>query len=242
MDIVLNSHYYHYDLGYDYDSGSFSFKKLMPLRKIVLENNKYYHVFNRSVEKLPILTYVNDIQRFLKAVEYYQNSNPPIRFSIYRELKQDYQEDFRSHLVSILAFTLMPNHFHFLLKQNEESGIQKFIQKLSNSFSHYYNLKYKRSGPLFEHTFKAVHIETEEQLFHISRYIHLNASTSFLVNDPLDYPYSSYRSYMGLENINWLNKTFIMTHFTSSHNYARFVLDNKDYQRKLRLIKHLLLE
>ncbi len=214
----------------------------MPFRKIIFENGQYYHVFNRSIGRQPIFAHTYNAQRFIEAVEYYQKSNPPIRFSIYRRQKRYFDKISQSNLVSILAFILMPNHFHFLIRQEETFGIKQFIQKLSNSFSHYYNLKHERRGPLFENTFRVVHVETETQLIHLSRYIHLNATTSFLTEDPLLYPYSSYPAYMNRNTMSWLDKTFLLNHFKTPQRYARFVLDNKDYQRRLKYIEHLTLD
>ena len=97
--------------------------------------------------------------------------------------------DFDQRLVSILAYCVMPNHFHLLLKQEVEGGISTYLRRLTVSFVRYYNILHKQKGPLFESFFKAVLIESENQLLHVSRYIHLNPTSAKLVNDPIKYPY-----------------------------------------------------
>ncbi|MFQ5452512.1 MAG: transposase, partial [Candidatus Paceibacterota bacterium] len=146
-------------------------------------------------------------------------------------------------LVRVLAYTIMPNHFHFLLRQEKEGGIQTFMQKLSNSFSHYYNTVNNSRGPVFEGTFEAVRIETEKQLLHVSRYIHLNAVTAHLVDEPRNYEFSSYGLYVSQERANknsWIDTSIIMSYFKTSKHHQKFVIDNKDYQRRLHEIKHLI--
>ena len=133
----------------------------------------------------------------------------------------------------------MPNHFHFILRQEAENGVQKYMQKIQNSYSHYYKLKYQTNGPLFESPFKAVHIESNDQLIHLSRYIHLNPVTSFLVEKPEDYPHSSFLQYF--ENLPlMIDPDIVINQFKSKHEYKKFVNDNKEYQRELNKIKHLI--
>ena len=175
-------------------------------------------------------------------MRYYLQPNPPIRFSIYRVSKEKYPINLDEQLVSILNFCLMPNHFHFTLRQEKENGIRKFIQRLTNSYVHYFNIKYKNRGPLFEGNFKAIHIETDEQLIHLSRYIHLNPVTACLVEDPEDYPYSSYGVYLNKESSEVVDPSPILKQFSSPEKYQSFIQSQKDYQRELEKIKHLILE
>ena len=84
----------------------------------------------------------------------------------------------------------MPNHFHLLLKQTIDNGISHFLSKFTNSYTKYFNTKYNRVGPVFQGVFKSVHIESDEQLMHLSRYIHLNPVVSAVVEKQnlLSYP------------------------------------------------------
>lgn len=209
----------------------------MPFRRIILATGEAYHIFNRSIQEIPIFKKKREINNFLMAMNFYLNSNPPVKFSVYRQTKKNYSIDTPSPLVKIIAFCLMPTHFHFILLQNQDNGIKVYLQKLINSYSHYFNLRNKRKGPLFEGRFRVVRLETEDQLLHLTRYIHLNPVTAYLVNHPKDYPYSSFSAYLGEKNF-----LPIETSMVSSQKYEEFVLARKDYQRKLDEIKHLLLE
>lgn len=212
----------------------------MPRRKRIFGNGEYYHIFNRSLGRVPIFKKKRISNQFLKSLEYYLQINPAIRYSVFKKLKRI--EITPPYLVSVNTFSLMPNHLHFLLKQKYNDGLTTFMRRLTNSFSHYFNIKNSRRGPLFENRFKAVHIETEEQLLHVNRYIHLNSTSAYLAEDPYDYYYCSYRDYVVKSRFSWLDTSTIMGFFRSKNEYKKFVLDNKDYQRSLNTIKHLMLE
>ena len=138
----------------------------------------------------------------------------------------------------------MPNHFHFLLKQNRDKGISTFLSNFTNAYVKYFNTKYKRSGPLFENAFKAVYVENEEQLIHLSRYIHINPVVSSMIKkEELEfYPWSSYPEYLGLSKDAIASKDIILEYFRSVKEYKEFVTNQIDYAKKLEEIKHLLLE
>jgi len=136
----------------------------------------------------------------------------------------------------------MPNHFHFLLQQVRDGGITEFISKLSNSHAKYINTKYKRDGHLLQGTFKAVYIETNEQLLHLSRYIHLNPVVGYLVENIADYQWSSYHEYMENQVLVTCEKEIVLSQFNSKAEYDRFVSDQVDYGKRLENIKHLALD
>lgn len=139
----------------------------------------------------------------------------------------------------------MPNHFHFLLKQVEEEGTSKFMSNFTNSYTRYFNVKNKRNGPLFQGKFKAIRIETDEQLLHLSRYIHLNPYSSYVVKTLKDlekYPSSSFPEYLGKSQTSLCSKEIILGQFKNLNLYKKFVFDQADYQRRLEKIKHLILE
>ena len=187
----------------------------MALRKTILANGEIYHALNRSVQGIPILRGKRECEIFLEAVRYYLQPEPPIKFSLYRTSKNRAPINLDRKLVTILNYCLMPNHFHFTLRQEEDNGIKKFFQRLSNSFAHYFNVKYKNRGPVFEGNFKVVRVENDEQLIHLSRYIHLNPVTTYLVEHPIDYDYSSYRIYMGNEMSDIINPSVVLNNFSS---------------------------
>ena len=136
----------------------------------------------------------------------------------------------------------MPNHYHLLVKQLEDKGISEFINKVFNSYTKYFNTKHNRVGPLLQGQFKAIRIGYDEQFIHVSRYIHLNPITSFLVRDLRDYPWSSYQDFIGLRKDKLCNKSPIMSFFKSSKKYEEFVLDQVKYGQSLEIIKHLAID
>jgi len=224
------------------DPGKIAILRLMPIRKTILVPGETYHIYNRSVQGIPIFKGQRENEIFLETIKYYLQANPPTRFSIYRTNKDKFSINHDQKLVTIINYCLMPNHFHFTLRQEEENGIRRFIQKISNSFAHYFALKYQNSGPVFEGNFKAVRIESNEQLLHLSRYIHLNPVTAYLVENPEDYPYSSYLIYIRKEKSEIINPSIVLNQFRYPKQYQKFVLDQKDYQRSLQMIKHLIIE
>ncbi len=213
----------------------------MPYGRVAFANNHFYHVFNRGVEKRNIFLTDRDHERFLQTLYYYQFSGPKPKFSTYKRFKlQDFDKN--SKIVDILCYCLIPNHFHLLLRQLRDGGIQEFIRKASNSYTKYFNTKNKRVGPLFQGNFKAVTIESEEQLVHVSRYIHLNPYVSKLVENLDFFKYSSYPDFIGLRNNTLCNKDIILNFFKSRKDYKSFVSDQKSYALELEKIKHLLIE
>ena len=118
------------------------------------------------------------------------------------------------------------------------------LSNLQNGYSRYFNLKTERVGPLFQSRFKAKRIESDDILLHVSRYIHLNPVTSYLVEAEklITYPWSSFPEYMGNFTTSFLNKNIIISMIGGIKNYRKFVFNQTDYQRKLDKIKHLILE
>ena len=139
----------------------------------------------------------------------------------------------------------MPNHFHFLLRQIQDGGISKFMSNFTNSYTRYINTKQERAGPLFTGKFKSVRVETQKQLLHVSRYIHLNPYTSFVVKslgDLQEYPYSSFPEFIGRTTSALCAKDDILSDFKTVKQYEQFVFDQAEYQRTLHRIRHLLLD
>lgn len=204
----------------------------------------FVHLLNRGVEKRTIFIDHNDYHRFLISIPYYalgftdlstylKNLKQRLKLPTFnatfqvglKELEKKKRLEEARPLVDILAFALMPNHFHLLLRQIIEGGIALFTQRLSNSYAKYFNTKHERIGPLFQGVYKSILIETDEQLLHVSRYIHLNptelvstkrkAIISFLRH----YSWSSYPAYLGLQNNGLeklINKEPILGYFNKS--------------------------
>ncbi|MBI4067153.1 transposase [Candidatus Gottesmanbacteria bacterium] len=214
----------------------------MPRRRVIFAAGEFYHIYNRSTNKAPIFRGKRECDIFLDAVRFYLQPKPPTKFSIYRKSRQSFKLDLDQNIVTIVNYCVMPSHFHFTLRQERDRGIQQFIQRLSNSFAHYFSVKYKKRGHIFEDKFKAVHVETQEQLVHLSRYIHLNPVTSYIEERPEDYFYSSYNIYTGKIKSDIVDPRPVMENFNTVESYKNFVLSRKDYQRSLEQIKHLIFE
>ena len=136
----------------------------------------------------------------------------------------------------------MPNHFHFLLKQKTASSISKFMKQIANAYTRYFNSKYNRTGSLFSGRFKAVLVDKNEVLLHLSRYIHLNPLVAGLVKELKDYPWSSYHSYLSSKEIDICKKEIILDQFKSPQEYQAFVKNHIDYAKELEKIKHFTLD
>ena len=189
------------------------------MQKPQFVENQIYHIYNRGVEKRDIFLDDKDYLRFIHDLFEFNDRDSAFNVAYYfnsksKEVKSQYLEKERKPrklLVEILLFTLMPNHFHLLLKQKQENGIVKFMQKLGTGYTNYFNKKYDRVGGLSQGRFKAVLINEEAHFIHIPFYFHTNpidliygSSTSidwrgqieFLEN----YRWSSFLDYIGKKN------------------------------------------
>lgn len=213
----------------------------MPYRIIPFVNGEFYHLFTRGVEKQITFSDRRDYSHFIEALFYYQIQNPKPRFSTHRRSKL-FPIDTSKKIAEIICYCLMPNHFHLLVKQLQDGGISELMRKLLLSATKYRNTKYNRQGSVFQVPFKAVLIESEEQLLHVSRYIHLNPLVSLLTKDLKSYPWSSYLDFIGLNDNTAVKKEEILNFFKSPKDYEKFVLNQADYGMQLEKIKHLSLD
>lgn len=206
--------------------------------KIFTEDG-YYHIYNRGVEKRRIFEDADDYKMFLRYLKLYltpvdelRGEEPLLRvYIVNRNLADE---------LKLLAYCLMPNHFHLLLHQKTKDGISKFMRSICTAYSMYFNKRYERVGPLFANTYKASHVTNEEYLLHLSRYIHQNPSSRGI--SLADYPWSSYTNYLGKNVISWLETKTILEYFNNSKpqlNYQNFVESNTETSNQ---IKSLLLE
>lgn len=148
------------------------------------------------------------------------------------------------HSIDILAYALMSNHFHLLVCQRQENAITKTLANISNSYAKYFNIKHHRVGPLYQGSFKAVHIETDQQLMHLSRYIHINpvVAGAMTQEELLTSPWTSFSEYLGQSETSLTDAKPILSHFASKESYKKFVFDQVAYGKELEKIKHLSFE
>lgn len=222
----------------------------MPGRPTPLITDQIYHVFNRGINRQPTFTSKPEFQRATQAINFYRYASQKVKLSTFLRIDQKRQKkildilDENSKLVEILGYCLMPNHFHFLLKQSQNNGISKFMSNFQNSYTRYFNVLHKRDGALFLDQFKAVRIEVDEQLIHVSRYIHLNPYSGYVVKEKENlkqYLWSSLLDYLNNTN-NFVETELIIKIIGNHQKYEQFIFDQADYQRKLKSIQHLALE
>lgn len=176
----------------------------------------HYHAYNRGVERRRIFLDDQDYHVFLHLLQYYLSpatdyeKHPLLELTGFspvrtRPLEPLYQK------VDLICYCLMPNHFHLLIKQTEKDGMEKLLRRLLTSYVMYFNRRYDRIGHLFQGTYKAMLVEGDEQLLHLSRYIHQNPT---LTRGYLDqYPYSSYPYFIGERRGDWLKTEPILSFF-----------------------------
>ena len=146
-------------------------------RSIEFVPKEYYHVYNRGTDKRKIFIGHGDYLRFLLLL-YLCNQNSKVDLGDYLRqgltLSEIFQKKKDKNLVSIGAYSLMPNHFHLLVKENIKGGVSLFMQKIQTAYTMYFNKKNDRSGSLFQGTFKAKHITKDTYLKYLFAYINLN--------------------------------------------------------------------
>ena len=211
------------------------------VRKNYIENG-YYHLYNRGVEKRKIFLDQQDYSVFLSYLKSYLSkrndlelrnkiSNPEIPWTEKdKYLKELRLNNFHDE-IKLIAYCLMPNHFHFFIKQINLNSIDKFMNSLCTRYSMYFNKKYKRVGSLYQGTYKAVLIENESQFLNLSRYIHKQALA--LQGVTLQAQPSSYDQFIGTKNADWIQPDEILEYFSKtidSLSYEAFVKQEDDLQ------------
>ncbi|MEK7585546.1 MAG: transposase [Patescibacteria group bacterium] len=141
-------------------------------RKIEFSIDEHYHVYNRGVDKRLIFNNNQDYERFTTLL-FVANGTEPV--NLRESINKPWSEINRGEaFVDIGAWCLMPNHFHLLLREKTEKGISRFLAKLLTAYSMYFNVRYQRTGRLFEGNFRATHADKDEYLKYLFSYIHLN--------------------------------------------------------------------
>ena len=221
-------------------------------RKEELVTGEIYHIYNKSIADFKIFNNDIEFSRMIDIIKYYQIETMPVKFSQFMMLEKVKEEGFNSNFifvsqgkekfVQIIAYCIMPTHFHLILKQLKENGVSIFTGNILNSYSHYFNTKHNRKGPLWEGRFKNVLVKTDEQLLHLTRYVHLNPVTAFLVDRPGQWPASSYREY--LLEINEIDRICKYDDILDIEpvSYSKFVEERISEQRERALIKEALFD
>jgi|ERR1035437_582806 putative transposase len=205
------------------------------MRNIKISPDEYYHIFNRGSNKQVIFYDKNDRLRFLFLVLYFQsditfsNIGRSIKeFVQHRVLNKEAEEIVKKRTVELVAFCLMPNHFHLVVKNVEETGIANYMQRVQNSYTKYFNTKYKKSGHLFQGPYKAVHIQDDKQLLYLSAYIHRNPrELKGLLGKENAFQWSSYQDFIGDNRFGaLLLPDIIANQFDNKKQYDVFVKES----------------
>ena len=207
------------------------------MRKTRIAPDEYYHICNRGVNKQIIFHNTGDYLRFLFLILYFQSS---LKIEHLGRVVKDFSEMFGQHsvlttgyekeilkkrMVELVAFCIMPNHFHLIVKELEEGGIAAYMQRVLNAYAKYYNTKYEKSGHVFQGPYRAVHVTNDSQLLYLSSYIHRNPrEISKWTNREDQYEWSSYQDFITKDR--WsglLLSEIILGQFKNKGKYKEFV-------------------
>lgn len=207
----------------------------MPIRKTRLVPGEYYHVYHRGNYKQEIFQDEKEYIRFLFILLYFQS---PLLFDHFTNQIQEFytkdkfkinqklfQKIIDSRYVELVSFSLMPNHFHSIIKEKEEGGISKYMERILKSHTKYSNIKHEKVGHLFQGPFQSKHIPDNNYLLHLSAYIHRNPRELIKwSNNEENYPWSSYQDYTKANR--WgelLKRNIILEQFKNGKDYKKFL-------------------
>jgi putative transposase len=179
---------------------------------------QYYHVYNRGVNKQPIFATEENYHFLLRRIKQY----------------------LPSYSIRIVAYVLMPNHYHFLIGVDQDDALSPFFQRLFNSYSQAFNLQQKRSGTLFESRAKSVLVDDSSYVYALTRYIHLNPVVAGLAKSPENWSFSNYLDWVGVRNSDLFDPQFRDMFFSSPDDYKKFVLSDIPQAIERKLAKYYL--
>lgn len=221
-------------------------------RKDALETGEIYHVMNKSIAGFRIFNTQKDYLRMKRMLQYFQVRESLPKFSQFFELKITKDKGFEDAFLEmtakskrhnqLIAYCLMPTHVHFVVKQLSKDGVSRHMANLLNSYARYFNIRHDRRGPLWVGRFKSVRVKTDEQLLHLTRYLHLNPTTADLVKKPENWQWNSYMEYVRPQKDQYLLCQFSELLNIIPKQYKNFVNDHIGYQRDLAKIKKVVLE
>lgn len=174
-------------------------------RRTQFHPGNFYHIYNRGANRDAIFREHDNYLFLLRRLSRIATEKP----------------------ISIIAYCLMPNHYHFLLRQNGEFSIGAFMQNLFNSYSKAFNKMYGRTGTLFEGPFKSIHVDKSNYLIYLCRYIHRNPKEACLVSNLSDWPYSNYLEWIEKRNGKLIDRAFVKANFKSPAEYEKFVEESE---------------
>ena len=184
------------------------------MAKLIYTPGYTYHIYTRGVNRQPIFFANHNWGFFIRCLRQY----------------------FTPEKVIIIAYCLMPNHYHLLVRILCDDFGLSVMQPFSTSYTKAINKEQNRVGSLFQGRYKGKQVDKDGYLLHLSRYIHRNPVTAGLVAHPADWQFSSYRDYVGLRQGTLPNPDIVLSQLPSVAAYAEYVETGDDEQE----IKHLL--
>jgi putative transposase len=175
----------------------------MPTKRPEYLPGQYYHFYNRGAHQVSI---------------FHEDDN-------YLFVLRKMEEYCCSLALTPIAYCLMPNHYHFLIRQDGGNRAGLLPQRVFNSYSKAYNKRYEHSGTLFEGNYRVILVENEAHLLHLCRYIHANPVRHGLAADLAEWPYSNYLEWIGERDGKLVDLGFVRERFPSPQSYREFVLD-----------------
>lgn len=217
---------------------------------------EFYHIYNRGMQKQPVFITDADKLRFLFLILVLQGKNSIS--NVGRELKANTEQNqmlpisddlvravLLNRTVELVSFCLMPNHFHMIVHEVEEGGISKYMQRVQNAYTKYFNTKYEKSGHLFQGAYKSKHIDDDIYLMHLSAYIHKNpnelVSSRWIEGNEERYYWSSFQDYITRNRFPKLLVTSIITdryeNGREAMSYKKFVKSSSAKEFSMNLIE-----
>lgn len=207
----------------------------MAIRKVKFAPGERYHICVRGVGKQAIFLDDRDYIRFLFLLLHFQALIPFfnlsrqvthfVRSKAFNISDAEKAEVLRKRQVSVESFAIMPNHVHISLEEIKERGVSSYMQRLLTGYAKYFNVKYAKTGHVFEGPFRAICIASNEQLLYLSAYIHRNPrELTGWRNKEHKYPWSSYQDCVAQSR--WgelLNPQIFLDQFSSPKAYKEFV-------------------
>ncbi|MBI3335692.1 MAG: transposase [Candidatus Portnoybacteria bacterium] len=210
------------------------------MRKVILTNGEYYHIYNRGTDKRVIFPEKDYLERFFESMGEFNTIEPigSIYENSFRKKHFGNAVSRQRKLVNITCYCLNPNHYHFIIEQLVDRGIAKFMHRLGVGYTKYFNQRLDRSGVLFQGPFKAMHIDSNEYLLYVSAYVNLNDKVHRLRNGVSK---SSYEEYVENKE-SFCKKNIVLNQFKDVAEYKKFAEEALEIIRKRKDMEKLLIE
>ncbi|HZD56862.1 MAG TPA: transposase [Anaerolineales bacterium] len=192
----------------------------MPARATPFLADHYYHIYNRGVNK---------------AITFFEEEN-------YRYFVRLLKKNLARYSIRIVAYCLMPNHFHLLLNPSQNDNLSAFMKSLLGSYSQAINKQRIRQGPLYQGRFQSIVVDKEEYLIHLARYIHTNPVNAEMVKSPRDWQYSNYLDIIGRRGGTLKDSSIVPERFPTGGEYRKFVEEYWQDTRKLKELEKYLID